>query len=264
MASTSAVHSRAWPWLVRALIAGALAGAVALAVGRKPARLAASIPPVVAGLKPAAPAADVALPPATDSDARIRDALDGLTPREIFHRWLQTDHLLDHLVVIAVNLAEDQSPARQLSFLRPSRRLSTTRSGGELVISPYSYTRYDAFANVVSSLDERHVATAYRALHPLLESAYHALGYPGRPLDEVVTRALQRIIDAPVREEIALHQAGSLYLFADASLESLGAVEKQLLRMGPRNTQLLQGEARDVGAALGLPLRGEPQAATTR
>jgi hypothetical protein len=259
MAFTPPGRSRPlWPWSLGLLAAGGVAVLAVHRLHKEPAPAAA--PPAVAASP--APPADVALPPASESDARIRDALSGLTPNELFKRWLQQDHLLDTLVVSTVNIAEDQSPARQLSFLKPQRRFTATHAGGALVISPRSYARYDAFASVISSIDARRVASAYKALHPLLESAYHALGYPDRPLDGVVTRALQRIEDAPVRDEVALKKSGSVYLFADDRLEAQGAVEKQLLRMGPKNTRLLQAEAREIGSALGLPLRGEPQAAT--
>ena len=46
---------------------------------------------------------------------------------------------------------------------------------------------------------------------------------------------------------------GAIYLYADAQLESLGPVEKHLLRMGPRNARLLQEKARELRTALGLP-----------
>jgi hypothetical protein len=75
-----------------------------------------------------------------------------------------------------------------------------------------------------------------RQRHPLLTSAYHALGYPGRSFDAAVTQALQRIVDAPVGDEAAVEPRGSHYVFADAALESLGPVEKQLLRSAPQAT----------------------------
>lgn len=261
MAFALPARSRAlWPWSLGLLAAGGVAVLVVHALHKEPAPVA---DPPAAAASPA-PATDAALPPASESDARIRDALSGLTPHDLFKRWLQQDHLLDTLVVSTVNIAEDQTPARQLSFLKPHRRFTATQAGGDLVISPRSHARYDAFASVISSLDAKRVAAAYKALHPLLESAYHALGYPDRPLDAVVTRALQRIEDAPVRDEVSLRKSGSVYLFADERLEALGGVEKQFLRMGPKNTRLLQAEAREIGSALGLPLRGEPQAATAR
>jgi hypothetical protein len=46
---------------------------------------------------------------------------------------------------------------------------------------------------------------------------------------------------------------GGVYPFADPKLESLGEVEKHLLRMGPRNAGVVQGKARELLAALGLP-----------
>lgn len=79
VAQSSTVHSRGWVWLLRVLITGVVAGAVALAVGKKSAPLAA--PPAIATIKPAASVPDTPLPPAAESDARIGDALAGLTAR---------------------------------------------------------------------------------------------------------------------------------------------------------------------------------------
>jgi hypothetical protein len=248
---------RSWIWLIALVFTGGIAGVVVhLRHATPPQEAQSSLAPV------AAPApADVPLPPAAESDAKVREALSPISPRDLFHEWLAQDHLLDRLVVVTDNLAEDRSPIAQLGFLRPSRPFSVSHKGSHLVISPRSQARYDAFANVVSSLDDKKVAAAYRLLHPLLESAYHALGYPGHPLDAAVTQALQRVADTPTRDDASLRPAGANYAFADPALESLGAVEKQFLRMGPRNTRLLQGEARELATALGLPLQGPPQAA---
>lgn len=235
------------------VVAAASAIAIYVTHSRTPQAAATAVASVAP--QPAA-AADAPIP--ADSDARLRDALAGLTPRELFQTWLKADHLLDRLVVTTVNLAEDESPRAQLPFLQPEHRFKAAHG----VIAPSSYARYDAFANVVSSLDEHRVAAAYRVLHPLLESAYHALGYPGRPFDAMATRALQRIVNAPVRDEVAVKRVGSVWVFADEHLESLGPVEKQLLRMGPRNTRLLQEEARAIAGALGLPLQAEVRADT--
>jgi hypothetical protein len=73
-------------------------------------------------------------------------------------------------------------------------------------------------------------------------------------------RALRRLEVAPVREGPVFVEADeNVYTFADAKLEALGPVEKHLLRMGPRNTRLVQAKAREIEAALGL---GKPRVAT--
>jgi hypothetical protein len=64
---------------------------------------------------------------------------------------------------------------------------------------------------------------------------------------------LKRVIDAPVMTQPPrLEPKGANFRFADDKLESLGPVEKHLLRMGPRNTKLVQGKARELAAALDL------------
>lgn len=249
-------------WVLGLLAAGAVALVIGYAVRSK--APAAAVPPAQAAAAPA-PAADAPLPPSAESDARVREALSGVSPDDLFHRWLASaDDLLNRLAVIAVSLSEDRSPVRELAFLRPSQPFGAVRSGGGFVVSRRSYARYDVFAKAIASLDAERVAGAYKTLHPLLESAYHGLGYPGQPLDRLVARALQRIVDAPVRERVAVQRAGSLWVFADANLETQGGVEKQLLRMGPRNTRLVQAQAREVARAIGLRLRGPLEATTAR
>ena len=188
----------------------------------------------------------------------MRDTLAALSPRSLYQEWVGTDHLLERLAAIVVDLAADESPNRQLPIPAPRQRFSTVRVASSLAISDRSYARYDFFANVIASLDERQVAAVYHKLHPLLEGAYHLLGYPGKPLDRVTARALRRIADAPVREDVRVRKAGTLYVYEDPALEALGPVEKQFLRMGPRNTQLLKDQARQIAAALGMSLQQKP------
>jgi len=92
----------------------------------------------------------------------------------------------------------------------------------------------------------------------VLQAAYRALGYPGASLDDVTARALRRIAGAPVADkEIVLIPApeGAIWLHADPKLEQLTAVEKHLLRMGPRNEKIVQAKARALLQALGMPAK---------
>ncbi len=75
-------------------------------------------------------------------------------------------------------------------------------------------------------------------------------------------RALRRLEAAPVEDgPVHVEQDGKVYAFSDARLESLGPVEKHLLRMGPRNTRMIQAKARELETALGLV---KPRVATDR
>ena len=234
------MNNKRWPWMLGA--AAVIAGAAYWAV-RRPAP---APQPEVAQTETAPPKpADAPLPPAAKSDADMRKDLASLSSRPEWAQWLAASDLLDRLVVTVDNVAEDVNPRKQLDFvkLKPQKtdRLDTLR--------------YDLIADVISSIDAKGAAQVVRDLHPLLESAYHKLGYPDRTFDQVATKALQRIIDAPVVEKTPrLVPKGLVYAFADEKLEALGPVEKLLLRAGPRNTKLIQAKAGEIAAALDLRL----------
>jgi hypothetical protein len=222
------------------IVAGAAALAVAAAAVwylRRPAS-----PPPPAPAETAAPKpADAPLPPAEKSDAQLRKDLASLSPMPEWARWLAASDLLDRFVVVVDNVAEDVNPRKQVDFIKLAPQKSEK-------LDP---TRYDLIALVIASVDAKGLAQVVRDLHPLLESAYHKLGYPDRSFDQVAAKALQRIVDAPVVEKTpALVPKGANFAYADPKLEALGPVEKLLVRMGPRNTKLMQDKAREIAAAL--------------
>jgi Protein of unknown function (DUF3014) len=202
---------------------------------------------------PAAP--DAPLPGAEESDARIRREAGNLSTRPEFAEWLKQPGLLERWVAVTDNLAEGVSPRKQLTFLAPAQPFKVQQKGSRTYIDPRSYSRYDTLAEVVASIDARTFAGLVRELHPLLQSAYHALGYPDRNIDVAAAQALQRLVSAPVADGAVEVKAGrgALYEFADEKLEKQGAVAKHLLRMGPRNTKLIQAKARELAQSLELP-----------
>jgi hypothetical protein len=162
--------------------------------------------------------------------------------------------LAERWAAVTDNVARGESPAPHLPFLRPATPFSATERGDVTVIAPASYGRYDAFGDLVASVDAAAFARAYRALHGALEAAHRALGGPGGSIDRATGRALHRILAAPVRwGEVAVVDEGGLFVYEDPSLERLGEVEKHLLRMGPRNTRLVQAKAQEIAEALALP-----------
>ncbi len=204
---------------------------------------------------PVAPSPPAAVRMDTPVDAAGAKALlEGVSENSLARRWLSEANLVRRCVIVVDNLAEGVSPRKQLSAFAPSSPFSVARSGGHFVISPDSYSRYDAPAEAIGSIDAQALATAYRRLHEVLESAYRALGYPSGSLDRVTLRALRRIENAPVVDaDIQVERQGGSWVMVDARLEQLGDVEKHLLRMGPRNERLVQSKAREVRQALQLP-----------
>ena len=232
------VGGGAWYWLTRPAA---------------PAPSAAPLAPPVAEAAPApAPAAPLAPVPAERQQA----LLDAVSPHAGLRGWLAREGVVERWALVTDNLAEGASPRKALAFLAPERPFTVAERGGATVMSAEGYRRYDTFAAAVASVDAAAAAAAYRALHGPLEAAYRALGYPEGSLDAVTARALRRLAAArPIDGEVALVAApeGAAWSYADPRLEALGAVEKHLLRMGPRNGRLISAKAAELERALGLP-----------
>lgn len=182
---------------------------------------------------------------AVSSNPTLRGLVSG---PELARRW----------AVAVENLANDVVPRKQLDRLAPAGSFAVVRRGTGTFIDPQSYHRYDLVGDLVASVNVDALAIAYAAMRPALEAAYRALGYPDGSIDKAAARALHRMEIAPVRDgEVAVVEgAGATWAFADPALERLGDVDKQILRMGPRNGRILQEKAKEIASALGMGAPG--------
>ena len=208
---------------------------------------------------PDAPVAAVAGAPAAVTgpvvDAgRQRSLLEAVSPDPALRRLLGEAELARRWAVAVENLANDVVPRKQLEPFAPKGPFAVVRRGGTTFVDPQTYRRYDAFGDAVASVNVDALVIAYAALRPGLEAAYRALGYPDGSIDRAAARALHRIELAPVREgELAVVEGpGTTWIYADPALERLGDVDKQMMRLGPRNERILQEKAREISRALGL------------
>jgi hypothetical protein len=247
-------------WSLVVLAALVLAGGLAWffwpKAGPPPALAPPPAAPVAAPAGPAAPPAPAdAPPPAPLTEEELRARLLAASAHPLWPRALEGGDLLSRCARLVENLAAGVVPRKLLAPLAPSGRFEVQEREGRTFVAGTSYGRHDRAAGLVSSLDAKALAGLYRAVHPALEAAYRALGYPPGGLDKATARALARLEAAPVRVgalEVVSDGEGT-WMYADDRLEALGEVEKQLLRMGPFNTRKVQAKARELREALGLP-----------
>jgi hypothetical protein len=248
-------HSRL-PWIVLAVaVAAAGAYAVLRFHGGAEDRGASSTSPEAA---PAEPAPPPAVQPAESERpvdaAGAKALLEGVSKNALFRRWLAEANLIRRCVQAVDDVADGVSPRIPLASLGPASPFSVAQRGEGFVIAPESYARFDAVTDAIDSIDAQALASAYRRLHGVLESAYRALGYPAGSIDRTTARALLRIENAPVAKgDVPVEGQGGVWVFADSKQEQLRDVEKHLLRMGPGNTLRVQAKARQIREALRLP-----------
>jgi hypothetical protein len=216
------------------------------------------------GGTPPPPAPGASAPPAVEAPAgatgpavdpaRQLSLLEAVSANPLLRGLLVAPDVARRWAVAVENLANDVVPRKQLETLAPKGAFAVLRRDGKVSIDPQSYSRFDAVGDAVASVNVDAFVIAYAALRPALEAAYRALGYPDGSIDKAAARALHRIEVSPVRDgEVAVVEGtGATWAFADPSLEGLGDVEKQILRMGPRNARILQAKAREISQALGM------------
>ena len=201
----------------------------------------------------AEPGLNIDLPPLDQTDALVRELVGKLSSHPTIAAWLTTDQLVRNFTVSVMNIAEGRSPARQLARVRPAGAFLARNDGRSLTIDPRSYRRYDPYADAVAALDARGSAELYATLKPRVQDAYRELGYPQGEFDRVLERAIGELLATPVVEgNVPLASKSVAYEFADPRLQSLSSAQRQLLRMGPRNVQLIQAKLREIASLAGL------------
>jgi hypothetical protein len=234
----------AWFWFRRA--------------AEEPKRAAAETPKAVApaasrpGLGPTV--APIDLPPLVLTDPLVRDLVGKLSSRPELAAWLATDGLIRTFVVCVDNVAAGATPARHLPVLQPKTAFKAEAQGRGFVTDPRSFSRYDGLAGTVASLDPAGLARTYSMLKPRLIDAYKELGHPDGDFDAAVEKAIVMLLQTPVSDGTdPLISKVLSYKYEREELESLEPAQKQLLRMGPRNVQTVQGQLRAIARELGIP-----------
>lgn len=238
------------------LTAGLLLAAVA-AVGIYGARsFFAPAPPAAVRSSPppeAAPELPPNLPPLEESDAFVREKAASLSADPSFKEWLKLESLIPRLGSAMVQITDGQVPRDTFSRFGPRGKYRVLKKDGKLVPDPAAYARYDAFAAMVQSVDAVAAARLFETLLPLFDAAQRGLGEtPGAR--EAFLAAARSVLAAPLPEgEVILKEGkkGISWVYADEKLESLTPVQKQVLRMGPKNQGIVQAKLKAVVLALG-------------
>ena len=108
-------------------------------------------------------------------------------------------------------------------------------------------------AEAIGALDSAGTASLYLTLKPRITDAYKELGFPEGDFDRVLERAIGVLLKTPALDEkTTLFPKGLTYAYKDPTLQSLSPSQKQLLRLGPRNGQVVRGKLEEIAALLKL------------
>jgi hypothetical protein len=211
-------------------------------------------------LRTAEPGEDIPLPPLGETDPLVRQLVSALSSHPRVAAWLTTDGLIRNFTVATHNIGDGRAPSRHLKAVAPDGAFQVRTEGGRSILDPRSYQRYDGHADAVGGLDAKGTARLYATLEPRIEEAHRELG--GRDdFDAALERAIVALLSTPIVEgTVRLDADGGVFKFNDPALESLTPVQRQFLRMGPRNMRIVQAKLREIAGHLGIdPARLPPE-----
>lgn len=190
------------------------------------------------------------LPDLDHSDALLRQELTAASPA--LAEWLGGEQLLRQYIAIVNDVAQGLRLEKHLLFLKPVQPFTAAQDNLKPVMDAASYRRYDRLAAAVDALDVQAALASYRKIRPLLLQVFKEFSYPEEySLEDIFIKAAAMILAAPIIEgKIELESHGARYKFADQKLEDLNPIHKQMLRMGPENTRLIQNKLRVLAEKL--------------
>lgn len=178
------------------------------------------------------------VPTLAESDTFVHQKALAIINNNVIGSSLVTQDLIRQFVVFVDNLAQGEL-ARKISPIKgPEKRFSASEITNKVYLDPDSYHRYDAYANVLASMDAQSLMATYRQLTPLFDEAFAELGYTNAKFNDRMLQAIKIMLAAPIIEDpIELTSISVNYKFADPDLEALPSAQKLLVRMGPENTR---------------------------
>lgn len=192
------------------------------------------------------------LPDLLSSDDYVRQEIVKISPG--LSEWFSADQLIRKYVVIANDFAQGSRISKHMSLLRFSEPFVVEQQGENgLYISSKSFARYNKLAQTVQAINTKAAVAVYQKFRPLMLQVFAEFSYPKDfTLETIVEKAAGEIIATPLVEgQISLIRPSTLYKFADPKLEALNAVQKQMIRMGPENTKIIQNKCREFLVELG-------------
>jgi hypothetical protein len=185
-----------------------------------------------------------ALPALENSDDFFREQATRLSPG--FNPWLKEDELIRKFVIIANDFSQGLRIYKHMKPFTLTEPFIAEKDNQGLYLSPKSYQRYNQLASAIDDINVKDGLQTYLTFNALFQQIFKEFSYPeSYSVDDLFQKAAAELLTAPVIDSrIALVKATLGYKFADQKLETLNPVHKQMIRMGPQNTRIIQNKLR--------------------
>lgn len=219
----------------------------------EPPVVAASEPVIVEALpvevvpEPEPPEPESLLPSLNDSDSFVVESLQAFRNGVALIELLANDQLVRKFVVLVDNISRGQYPQSGLPYRGIETEMPVQSIDDNLfVMDESAFNRFDRIIDTFVALDTEQAVALYRILSPLFQQAYAEIGFRDVNFDDTLRLAVNTVLrSSNIEGPFQLVKPSVMFLYADASIENLQDVHKQLIRIGPENSAKVKAKLRE-------------------
>jgi hypothetical protein len=225
-----------------------------------------SVEPAPAPIAAQAPAAPIAAPVVTEVQPKIppapvvseetgdqyaRESIDAVNGGKALAQFVAGDYVVERAVAIIDALRRGEVPYKLLPVGKPSTPFPISDNGLRVTLDTAGFSRYDGFAQWVGGLDTPALISLLNDYERIATQALTRMGVSDFDIRSAVLAATTQILSTPqVTVDAELMRREANWVYMDPELEALSSLQKQVLRMGPENADIIQQKARDIRGAL--------------
>ena len=188
------------------------------------------------------------LPKLDESDDAIRDAIADIPLGTAGQQYLLPGNIIERSASLIYLMAQGDVPYKLLPVSRPKAAFPISDDGTQVVTDPAGFERYDAMTQWLQGLDLAALLSSLESFIPLFREAWSYYGEDPAAFDMAIVTMLDLVIATPEinLSEARLIRREAVWIFEDPAIEGLSPIQKQVLRMGPANAEIVKAKAAEA------------------
>ena len=188
------------------------------------------------------------LPRLEESDDAVRDALGDIPLGTAGQQFLMPGNIIERSASLIYLMAQGDVPYKLLPVSRPKATFPISDDGTQVITDPAGFERYDALTQWLESLELKPLLSSLEWFIPLFREAWSYYGEDPAAFDMAVVMTLDLVIATPEVDlsEARLIRKEAVWIFEDPAIEGLAPIQKQVLRMGPENAEVVKAKAAEA------------------
>lgn len=188
----------------------------------------------------------IELPSLNNSDSFVLERLRQLQNGAAALAYLVNEQIIRNFVSLVDNVSRGDLPQANLPYRTFQGELPVSSIDENLfVLDESGFARFNQAVDAFVAIDTGQAMSLYRMVSPLFQQAYTEIGYRDVNFDDTLRSAIRNVLETDeIEGPYQLVKPSVMYLYADATIENMSDIQKQIIRLGPENAEKLKAKLR--------------------